>query len=144
MFEVDERLINDTVPLGDFALCRVLLMNDSRYPWLILVPRCSAVSEVVDLTAEQQQQLWLETSTVGQVLKDVYQADKINIATLGNVVSQLHIHVVVRMRDDAAWPAPVWGQGEAQPYSAEAVEQIKTQLHAALTQLWLTDTEVGR
>lgn len=144
MFEVDERLINDTVPLGDFALCRVLLMNDSRYPWLILVPRCSAVSEVFDLTAEQQQQLWLETSTVGQVLKDVYQADKINIATLGNVVSQLHIHVVVRMRDDAAWPAPVWGQGEAQPYSAEAVEQIKTQLHAALTQLWLTDTEVGR
>lgn len=144
MFEVDERLINDTVPLGDFALCRVLLMNDSRYPWLILVPRCSAVSEVFDLTAEQQQQLWLEASTVGQVLKGVYQADKINIATLGNVVSQLHIHVVVRMRDDAAWPAPVWGQGEAQPYSAEAVEQIKTQLHAALTQLWLTDTEVGR
>lgn len=143
MFEMDERLVNDTVPLGKMKLCHILLMNDSRYPWLVLVPRCSGISEVFDLTAEQQQQLWLETSAVGRVLKDVYQADKINIATLGNVVSQLHMHVVVRMQDDAAWPAPVWGRGETQAYSAEAIVQISERLRSALVQYGLIDAEVN-
>ena len=142
MFEMDKRLVEDTVALGDFTFCRVLLMNDCRYPWLILVPRCSAISEVFELTAEQQQQLWQETSVVGRVLKDVFLADKINIATLGNVVKQLHMHVVVRMTGDDAWPAPVWGKGQAQPYSAEALAEVSLRLHAALAEHWLTGVGV--
>lgn len=140
MFEVDERLAQDTIFLGDFALCRVLLMNDSRYPWLILVPRCAAISEVFELTVEQQQQLWQETSYVGKVLKEVFQADKINIATLGNVVKQLHMHVLLRMHNDEAWPAPIWGKGDAQPYSAEAIVKVREDLHKALADNWLPTT----
>ncbi|WP_022965074.1 HIT domain-containing protein [Denitrificimonas caeni] len=136
MFKLDERLLKDTVALGDLALCRVLLMNDSRYPWLILVPRCADMSEVFQLSAAEQQQLWQETSHVGQVLKDVFQADKINIATLGNVVKQLHMHVVVRMQDDAAWPAPVWGNGAAQGYTDEALAVMRARLQAAFNGYW--------
>ncbi len=131
MFKLDERLLKDTVALGDFALCRVLLMNDSRYPWLILVPRCADMSEVFQLTAAEQQQLWQETSHVGQVLKGVFQADKINIATLGNVVKQLHMHVVVRMQDDAAWPAPV-------AYTGEVLAAMRARLQAAFDGYWQT------
>ena len=142
MFKLDERLLKDTVALGDLALCRVLLMNDSRYPWLILVPRCADMSEVFQLSAAEQQQLWQETSHVGHVLKDVFQADKINIATLGNVVKQLHMHVVVRMQDDAAWPAPVWGNGAAQAYTGEALAAMLARLQAAFDGYWQT-IEVG-
>lgn len=132
MFELDQRLRNDTLVVGDLALCRVLLMNDSRYPWLILVPKVAAVSEVFELTIEQQQSLWQETTAVSVMLKQLFQADKINIATLGNVVKQLHMHIVVRMQDDVTWPAPVWGQGVAQPYAAQELQQLSTKLQAAL------------
>lgn len=136
MFKLDERLFKDTVVLGDFTLCRVLLMNDSRYPWLILVPRRAGISELFELNMAEQQQLWQETSYVGQVLKDVFQADKINIATLGNVVKQLHMHIVVRMQDDAAWPAPVWGNGAAQGYTGEALAAMRAHLQAAFNGYW--------
>lgn len=139
MLEMDMRLVKDTVPLGDFSLCRVLLMNDSRYPWLILVPLCAPASEVFELTPEQQQLLWQETSQVAKVLKDVFRADKMNIATLGNVVKQLHMHVVVRMQSDATWPDPVWGKGEAQPYTAEALQKVREQLRTALADHGLVD-----
>lgn len=138
MFKLDERLFKDTVVLGDFTLCRVLLMNDSRYPWLILVPRRAGISELFELEMAEQQQLWQETSYVGQVLKDVFQADKINIATLGNVVKQLHMHIVVRMQDDAAWPAPVWGNGAAQGYTDEALAPMRARLQAAFNGYWQT------
>lgn len=138
MFKLDERLFKDTVVLGDFTLCRVLLMNDSRYPWLILVPRRAGISELFELEMAEQQQLWQETSYVGQVLKDVFQADKINIATLGNVVKQLHMHIVVRMQDDAAWPAPVWGNGAAQGYTDEALAAMRARLQAAFSGYWQT------
>ncbi len=138
MFKLDERLFKDTVVLGDFTLCRVLLMNDSRYPWLILVPRRAGISELFELNMAEQQQLWQETSYVGQVLKDVFQADKINIATLGNVVKQLHMHIVVRMQDDAAWPAPVWGNGAAQGYTDEALAAMRARLQAAFNGYWQT------
>ncbi|WP_205341566.1 HIT domain-containing protein [Denitrificimonas caeni] len=143
MFELDKRLADDTVVLGDFVLSRVLLMNDSRYPWLILVPRCAAMSELFELSAIQQQQLWQETSAVGVALKTMFQADKINIATLGNVVKQLHMHIVVRMQEDEAWPAPVWGRGVAQPYTVEALAQISARLQDALADYWLADNKVG-
>ena len=143
MFEMDKRLVGDTVELGDFALSRVLLMNDSRYPWLILVPRVVDASEVFDLQLEQQQELWQETQIVAHALKHAFAADKINIATLGNVVSQLHMHIVVRMQNDEAWPAPIWGRGIAQPYSESALIEMRTRLQAALAVHWITDKKVG-
>jgi diadenosine tetraphosphate (Ap4A) HIT family hydrolase len=142
MFELDQRLMSDTAVVANSALCRILLMNDSRYPWLILVPRIASVSEVFELTAEQQQQLWQETSDVGRLLKNEFQADKMNIATLGNVVKQLHMHVVVRMQEDASWPAPVWGNGVAQPYTADALTQMCLRLRSVLAPMDLLDAEV--
>ena len=132
MFSLDPRLQQDTLVLGDFALCRLLLMNDSTYPWLILVPRREAVSEVFQLAADEQQQLWRETTLLAETLKDAFVADKMNIATLGNVVSQLHMHVVVRHRDDAAWPAPVWGRQPAVPYSREQLRVMRERLRLVL------------
>ena len=133
MFSIDPRLQQDTLVLGDFALCRLLLMNDSTYPWLILVPRREAVSEVFQLAADEQQLLWRETTLLAETLKDAFVADKMNIATLGNVVSQLHMHVVVRHRDDAAWPAPVWGRQPAVPYSQEQLRAMRERLRLVLT-----------
>lgn len=132
MFSLDPRLQQDTQVLGDFALCRLLLMNDSSFPWFILVPRREAVSEVFQLPADEQQQLWRETVVLAEKLKDAFAADKMNIATLGNVVSQLHMHVVVRRSDDAAWPAPVWGRQPAVPYSPEQLRALCERLRLVL------------
>lgn len=132
MFSLDPRLQQDTVTLGDFPLCRLLLMNDVTYPWLILVPRREAISEVFQLAADEQQQLWRETTQLAETLKDAFAADKMNVATLGNVVSQLHMHVVVRRRDDAAWPAPVWGRQPAVPYSVQQLRDMRERLRLVL------------
>lgn len=132
MFTLDPRLQQDTLPIGDFPLCRLLLMNDAQYPWFILVPRREEVSELFQLGAEEQRQLWQETSFLAETLKDAFGADKMNVATLGNVVSQLHMHVIIRRRDDAAWPAPVWGRHPAVPYSAEQVAAIRDRLRLVL------------
>lgn len=133
MFVLDSRLQQDTVPLGDFPLCRLLLMNDAHYPWFILVPRREEVSELFQLDADDQQALWQEATLLAETLKDTFAADKMNVATLGNLVSQLHMHVIVRRREDAAWPAPVWGKLPAQPYSEEQVTAIKAKLRLVLT-----------
>ncbi|WP_068828588.1 HIT family protein [Pseudomonas sp. BMS12] len=133
MFSLDPRLQQDTLVLGDFPLCRLLLMNDSSYPWFILVPRREAISELFQLAADEQQQLWQETTWLAETLKDAFVADKMNIATLGNVVSQLHMHVVVRRRDDASWPAPVWGRHPAVPYSQQQLVAMRERLRLVLT-----------
>lgn len=133
VFALDSRLQQDTLPIGDFALSRLLLSNDSNYPWFILVPRKADISELFQLDPVDQQQLWHETTQLAEMLKDSFDADKINVATLGNVVSQLHMHVIVRKRDDAAWPAPVWGKHPARPYSAEQVAAIRERLRVVLT-----------
>lgn len=133
MFILDSRLQQDCLPIGDFPLCHLLLMNDARYPWFVLVPRREEVSELFQLDAEDQRQLWHETTLLAEMLKDTFAADKMNVATLGNVVSQLHMHVIVRKRDDAAWPAPVWGRHPALPYVEEQVRQIKERLRLVLT-----------
>ena len=133
MFTLDPRLQQDTLPIGDFPLCRLLLSNDSNYPWFILVPRREDVSELFQLDAADQQQLWKETTELAEMLKDSFDADKLNVATLGNVVSQLHMHVIVRKREDAAWPAPVWGKHPAVPYSAEQVAAVRERLRLVLT-----------
>ncbi len=132
MFTLDQRLQQDTVLLGDFPLCRLLLMNDANYPWFILVPRRDEVSELFQLDAQEQQQLWRESTELAEVLKDTFKADKMNVATLGNVVSQLHMHVIVRRKDDPAWPAPVWGKHPAKAYSDEQVAALRDKLRMVL------------
>lgn len=132
MFVLDARLQQDTLPIGDFPLCRLLLSNDANYPWFILVPRRADISEVFELDRRDQEQLWRETSSLAQLLKPIFTADKMNIATLGNVVSQLHMHVIVRQVDDVAWPGPVWGRHPAQPYTAVQVAALIERLRGRL------------
>ncbi|WP_028627586.1 HIT family protein [Metapseudomonas resinovorans] len=132
MFALDPRLQQDALPIGDFPLCRLLLMNDAQYPWFILVPRREEVSELFQLGADEQHQLWQETTFLAETLKDTFGADKMNVATLGNVVSQLHMHVIVRRREDVAWPAPVWGRHPAVAYSTEDVAAIRAKLRLVL------------
>lgn len=133
MFVLDPRLAQDTVSIGDFPLCRLLLSNDSNYPWFILVPRRAEISELFQLSTADQLQLWQETTALSQILKDAFNADKLNVAALGNIVSQLHMHIIVRYREDAAWPAPVWGKHPARPYTAEQLSAIRDRLQLLLT-----------
>jgi diadenosine tetraphosphate (Ap4A) HIT family hydrolase len=134
VFALDPRLQHDTLPIGDFPLSRLLLSNDSNYPWFILVPRRADISEIFQLDAADQQQLWRETTLLAELLKDSFDADKLNVGALGNVVSQLHMHVIVRKREDAAWPAPVWGKHPARPYTAQQVATIRERLRLILTE----------
>src|SRR6267378_2668362 len=112
------QLEQDTAPLGDLPLSRVLVIKDANYPWLLLVPRRAAVSELVDLGEAEQAQLMTEVAHASRALKTVTSCDKLNVAALGNVVSQLHVHVVARRIGDAAWPKPVWGAAPAKAYEA--------------------------
>jgi len=115
-FALDGRLEADTLRVGDLALSRVLLMNDSRWPWLVLVPRRPGVGELMDLDRSDRARLVEEASRTADWLKAHAKADKINVAALGNVVRQLHLHVVARTAGDPAWPGPVWGFGRAIAY----------------------------
>lgn len=135
---LDERLEADTFPVTELPLCRVLLMNDTRFAWVILVPRQPGASEVFDLDEESQQQFWREASALGAAMKEAFEGDKINIAALGNVVSQLHVHVIVRHKNDAAWPGPVWGLGNAEPYTTDQQASVRAQLLAEIERLNLT------
>ncbi len=139
MFELDQRLANDTIKIGRFALCEVLLMNDARYPWVILVPRRAGATEIHLLDANDQQQLMTESSFVASKLAAMVHADKMNVAALGNVVSQLHIHHVARFKIDETWPAPVWGKGTAIPYTEEEQDAICQQLRYVLSDLLRDD-----
>ncbi|MCW8986543.1 MAG: HIT domain-containing protein [Gammaproteobacteria bacterium] len=115
----DPRLLNDCVVIGKFTLCHVLLMRDANYPWCVLVPDREDMIEIFDLSDEDQTQLNLESNTLLEYLKNEFHADKMNVAALGNVVSQLHIHHIVRYKTDIAWPAPVWCAHPAKKYSDE-------------------------
>lgn len=137
VIELDERLVQDSYPVTELSLCQLRLMDDARFPWLVLIPRRSGVSEIFDLGEEDQQRLWYEATQVGRMLKALAKGDKLNIASLGNVVTQLHVHVVVRRRNDAAWPAPVWGHGEAEPYDLDGLASMRDHLLAQLEVLKL-------
>lgn len=128
--KLDERLAQDSQLVAELPLCQLRLMNDARFPWLLLIPRRGGASEIFDLNEVDQQRLWHEASVVGQMLKTLTQADKINVASLGNMVAQLHVHVVARRRDDAAWPGPVWGHGECQPYAPDRLDHMRHALSA--------------
>jgi diadenosine tetraphosphate (Ap4A) HIT family hydrolase len=116
MFELDYRLEGDCVFIGSLSLCRILLMKDANFPWILLVPQRSDISEVYELDSDDQEQLIWESSFVAERLMDTFDGDKMNIAALGNVVPQLHIHHVVRTQTDPAWPNPVWGAVPARAY----------------------------
>jgi diadenosine tetraphosphate (Ap4A) HIT family hydrolase len=131
-FSLDPRLAADTRPIGDFALCRLLLMNDSRFPWLILVPRRADLSEIFDLAPPERAVLIEEAARAAEKLKALTGADKINIGALGNKVRQLHVHVIARFAGDAAWPGPVWGAGEASYYGLEVAARWVEDLRRVL------------
>lgn len=131
-FELDPRLVADTLPIGDGPLCRVLLMNDDRYPWVILVPRVPGVTELYQLTPTQRQQLLDESMRLGERLMAHFSGHKLNVAALGNVVAQLHVHHIVRFREDAAWPGPVWGRHPSRPYGPDAARERVAVLHRLL------------
>ena len=133
MFTLDARLEQDTWLIGDLPLCRLLLSNDSNYPWFILVPRREGISELFQLDDSDQQLMWRETTELARALNELFGAHKMNVATLGNVVSQLHMHVIVRYRTDAAWPAPVWGKLPAKPYAEAQVSEMRSKLKQAFT-----------
>jgi diadenosine tetraphosphate (Ap4A) HIT family hydrolase len=116
-WSLDPKLAADTVAVGDLPLSRVLLATDANYPWLILVPRMPGVTEITDLDPNEQVQLLGEIDNAARVLKSVTEYEKLNIAALGNVVAQLHVHVIGRRHSDAAWPKPVWGAAPPAAYN---------------------------
>lgn len=132
-FTLDPTLEADTHLIGDFQLSRLLLCNDANYPWFILVPRRAGVQEIYQLAEADQKQLMWESCYVAEKLKDVFAADKMNVAAIGNVVSQLHVHHIVRYRTDPVWPDPVWGKCPAKPYTDEQVADIKARLQTVFT-----------
>ena len=129
---LDPQLAHDTTAIGDLPLCRVLLINDANYPWLLLVPRRQGIVEIADLDAARQAQLMGEIAEAARALKAVTGCDKINIAALGNAVAQLHVHVIARSRGDAAWPKPVWGAVPARAYQQTVSQTLIATLRQRL------------
>ena len=132
MFELDSRLQNDTFFVCDLTLSRVLLMNDSQFPWLILVPMRNDVAEIIDLTEQEQQMLLSESAKVSKAMQNLFSPYKLNVAALGNVVRQLHVHHVARFENDVAWPKPVWGNQSSVAYeesdAAEIISKLKLKM----------------
>jgi diadenosine tetraphosphate (Ap4A) HIT family hydrolase len=132
MSDLHPQLRKDCLLVGRFTLCRLLLMRDANYPWFILVPDRKGISEIFQLSEEDQVQLLRESSLLSAALVERFHADKLNIAALGNVVPQLHVHHVVRYRDDPAWPAPVWGRVATRAYTPEGLLAVLDTLRPGL------------
>jgi len=132
MFSLDPTLAADTHILGRLPLSLLLLMDDATYPWVILVPERSGVRELYELAAADRAALMEEVAAVSRAMAGVFAPDKLNVAALGNVVAQLHVHVVARFRGDLAWPAPIWGRAAPVRYPVGDVAEIARRLHAAL------------
>ena len=120
---IDKQLKNDCVVIGKLTLCHVLLMKDANYPWLILVPDRNNIEEIYQLTTDDQQQLMRESTWLAEEMMSLWKGDKMNVAALGNVVSQLHVHHVIRRQTDIAWPTPVWGKYPAKAYTDHALTE---------------------
>ncbi|MEW6991303.1 HIT domain-containing protein [Colwelliaceae bacterium 6441] len=131
-FTLHQLLQRDCFELIHFPLSTLLLMNDSHYPWFVLVPRVADINDIYQLSWEQQQQLLNESSMLSEVLMQIYQGEKMNVAALGNVCEQLHVHHIVRFKNDKAWPKPVWGEFPAQPYTDNELLKLKEKLIPAL------------
>jgi diadenosine tetraphosphate (Ap4A) HIT family hydrolase len=132
VFVLDPRLAADTLPVCDLPLSVVRLMNDARFPWLILVPRRARASELIDLEPADRLRLWHEVALASRALESVAAPKKLNVAAIGNVVAQLHVHVVARHDNDAAWPRTVWGAGVAEPYEPAAGEAMVAAIQNAI------------
>jgi diadenosine tetraphosphate (Ap4A) HIT family hydrolase len=126
------QLEHDTEPVGDLSLSRLLVHNDANYPWLLLVPRRPGACEIIDLDEKDQAQLLSEIARVSRALKDITACHKLNVAAIGNMVPQLHIHIVARRRDDPAWPKPVWGAVPAREYDSAVRERFIAALRSAI------------
>ena len=131
-FELDARLAGDSVPLMWLGLCELRLMNDQRWPWLLLIPQRPGIAELHDLTPLDQAMLTFETNMVAQGLKSATGCTKINSGALGNIVRQLHVHIVARSEGDPGWPGPVWGFGPREPYKAHAMHALIDKIKDAL------------
>lgn len=135
-FALDPRLEADTHAIGDLPLSQLLLMDDARFPWLILVPRIAGARELIDLDEADQRTLLGELNLVGRALETLLRPDKLNVAALGNVVPQLHVHLIARFAGDSAWPQPIWGQGDRVAYTESArlsrIAELRAALHAGL------------
>ena len=134
-FVLDNRLRDDGLLLADTTDYVITLANDSRFPWVILIPKVSEITEIYQLDSATQQQLARDSSLLGQELMQTFNGDSLNTGALGNVVSQLHVHHVVRFNTDPAWPGPVWGAGQSIPYSSEAASAMMARLKASLSLL---------
>lgn len=131
-YALDERLAADSHPVHTLPLCELRLMDDANYPWLVLVPRVAGARELIDLDPAQRLELSDEIDLAQHLLKEGFRPHKLNVAALGNLVPQLHVHVIARFEHDPAWPAPVWGRVTARPYSPEALVERIRWLQAAL------------
>ena len=131
-FQLHPQLDKDSYLVGCFPLCRLLLMNDSQFPWLVLVPEIIEVKEIYELAKEQRKLLIEESSYLSEQMAILFKPDKINIAAIGNVVPQLHVHHIARYRHDKAWPAPIWGKFPAIPYTNEEVAKVLQTLRSHL------------
>ena len=132
------QLARDTIAIGDLALSRLLVVNDANWPWLLLVPRRPGASEIIDLDEVERAQLMTEIARVGRALKEVTGCDKLNVAALGNVVPQLHVHVIARRSGDAGWPKPIWGAAPPIPHEPRELERF---IAAIRRKLWVGSTE---
>lgn len=132
-FDLDGRLEADSVFVANGPLSQIRLMNDARYAWIVLVPRVRDASEWIDLPEPQQQVLLSEINIAAGLLRDCFPCEKINIGALGNIVRQLHVHVIARTSEDEAWPGPVWGQGKAEAYSTAELEVLVEKLQRVLS-----------
>lgn len=131
-FSLDPRLAADTHFVTSLELCDVLLMNDTRFVWLILVPRVDGAVEIFHLDETQKTQLWSEVDLLSGVLLSLTNCEKLNVGALGNIVRQLHLHLVARETSDAAWPGPVWGNGTAKPYSEDAIATLLNKIKSKI------------
>lgn len=134
MFSLHPQLDADTIAIGELALSQVLLVNNVELPWVILVPRKENIVEWHQLASQDQRQLHSESMGLSSLMMDLFKGDKLNTGAIGNLVPQLHLHHVVRFKSDSAWPRPVWGNIEAQPYSKTTLKSITTRLQKALGQ----------
>ena len=132
-FDLNPRLEGDSYPVTDLDLCAIRLMKDANYPWVLMVPRKSDLIEIIDLDAQERGRLMEEIAAVCEALKKVTDCEKLNVGALGNQVPQLHVHVIARFRDDAAWPGPVWGVVPPKPYDHDKADQVIAALKSALT-----------
>lgn len=136
-FQLHPRLKEDCLVVGQLALSQLLMMNDSQYPWFILAPRRPGVTEIYQLEKNDRQQLLNESCVLAEKLQEIYRPDKLNIAAIGNLVPQLHVHHVVRYRTDIAWPAPIWGKFPAQPFTQKLADSRIAGLREALNTMLL-------